>query len=380
MKNLIFIIVLLIALSACQNTEKQPKVNGHSNATKLKVAVFNGLGTGPISVLETLEALRIDTGIFIQTISAAEIQSGKLDEFDALILPGGSGSKELNNLGKVGKAIINKFIREDGKGIVGICAGGYLLSSTADYPSLDIASSEHLDKTHYDRGHGLIEFSLTKTGYLIFPELEGFKTFAQYYDGPVLGRINPKKGYYQEVATYVTDIHPDNKAPKGITPGRTFMLNEKVENGRVFISAGHPEFTPGMRWMVPRMVRWVCNSSLVSYNTKWVHPEINDSAIIFTSQLAKHEKQLFWKLFSDSSEVQINAMILLYEIRSHSAARWYIGMLRDTNPKTRKQAAILLKKMEYTYALSDLEQASKLEKNEDTKESINESINFLKTF
>ena len=347
---------------------------------KLRVAVFNGIGAGPISVLETIEALRIDSGIIIETISAAEIQSGKLDEFDALILPGGSGSKELINLGKIGKETINRFIREDGKGIVGICAGGYLLSSTIDYPSLDIASSVHLDKSHYNRGHGLIEFNLTKTGLNIFPELSNIRLFAQYSDGPILGRSDVAGASYNEVAQFVTDIHPDNYAPKGITPGKTFSLVEEVGNGRVFIIAGHPESTLGMRWMVPRMVRWVCNRDLVTYNEKWIRPKINDTTILFTNKLKEYERKLFWELFSDSSEVQINAMNQLYELRSRPAVKWYIGLLRDTNSKTRMYAAKLIKDTEYTYALPDLKEAYRRELNQETKAALKDVIIFLEDY
>jgi hypothetical protein len=151
---------------------------------------------------------------------------------------------------------------------------------------------------------------------------------------------------YVEVAQYVTDIHPDNFAPTGITPSRTFALNEEVGKGKVFIIAGHPESTPGMRWLIPRMARWVCNSELVSYDQRWVRPEINDSALLFTRARKKIEKKLFWKLFSDSSEVQISAMNQLYDFRSRPAVRWNFGLFRVAYPETRLRAAYLLMQTE----------------------------------
>lgn len=371
------ILVILFSLFSCQNIDKKdaPK---NTVTNKLKVAVFKGNGAGAISVIETIEALKIDTGISAKAISASDIQAGKLSSFDALIFPGGSGSKELNNLGKSGKEIVEKFIREDGKGIVGICAGGYLLSSTKGYPNLSIASSVHVDRAHYNRGRGLVEFALSKEGEKVFPELVGKKMFAQYYDGPVLVQSDSTPGTYTEMATFVTDIHPDDYAPSGITPGKTFSLNEKVGNGKVFIIAGHPESTPGMRWMIPRMARWVCNSELVSYDKRWVRPEINNKAILFTRALKKKEKGLFWKLFNDSASVQINAMDELYALRSRPAVRWYIGMLRDTNPEVRKHAAELLMQTEYSYALPDLQEALKLENKDQNKNALREAIDYFK--
>jgi len=183
---------------------------------------------------------------------------------------------------------------------------------------------------------------------------------------------------YTEIAQYITDIHPDNFAPSGITPGKTFSLNEQVGNGKVFIIAGHPESTPGMRWLIPRMARWVCNSELVSYDQRWVRPEINDSALLFTKARRKIEKQLFWKLFNDTASVQIQAMNQLYDWRSRPAVRWYIGMLRDENAETRMHAAELLMNTEYSFALTDLEEAEKLESNKEVKIMMQKAIRYLK--
>ena len=374
MKKIFTILFLLFILVSCETPENTKTIDHQ----KLHIAVFKGNGAGAISVIETIEALRIDSGIFAQAISASEIQDGKLSGFDALIFPGGSGSKELNNLGKQGKQIVDHFIRVEGKGIVGICAGGYLLSSTSGYPNLQIASSVHIDRAHYNRGRGLVEFTLTEQGYTIFPELKDQSMFAQYYDGPVLVQGDTAKDNYIEVAQYVTDIHPDNFAPTGITPGSTFALNEEVGKGKVFIIAGHPESTPGMRWLIPRMARWVCNSELVSYDQRWVRPEINDSALLFTRARKKIEKKLFWELFSDSSEVQISAMNQLYDFRSRPAVRWNIGLLRDANPETRLRAAYLLMQTEYSYALPDLIAAESLEKNTEVKLMMQKAIKYLR--
>ncbi|MCK5857430.1 MAG: DJ-1/PfpI family protein [Bacteroidales bacterium] len=373
MKNNILIFALLLSLFACQNVE----TNNIETTTKLKVAVFNGNGAGAISVIETIEALKIDQGIDALAISAAQIQAGELSNFDVLVFPGGSGSKELNNLGEKGNDIVHDFIKEDGKGIVGICAGGYLLSSTDSYPSLDIANSKHIDRDHYNRGRGLVEFTLSSEGYAIFPELKNHRMFAQYYDGPVLAPNDITIESYTEIAQYVTDIHPDNFAPSGITPGKTFSLTETVGKGKVFIIAGHPESTPGMRWLVPRMARWVSNSELVSYNKQWVRPELNDTTILFTRALKKSEKQAFWKLFDENATVQIQAMDYLHSLRSRPAVRWNIGLLRSNKAAIRKHAAELLQSTEYTYAIPDLEEALKKETNAEAKKSMEEALKFL---
>lgn len=373
----IFIIIMtLLSIFACQNEKK----NNHElteNQEKLKIAVFNGNGAGEISVIETIEALKIDTGIIAIPLSAVEIQKGKLSEFDALVFPGGSGSKQLLNLGEKGQEIVTDFVINQGKGIIGICAGAYLLSSTEGYPNLKLASSIHIDRAHYNRGRGLVEFELTSAGFNVFPELENKRLFAQYYDGPVLVKSDTSKVQFEELGKYITDIHPDGFAPEGITPGKTFLLQQQTGKGKLFLVAGHPESTPGMRWMIPRMARWVCGSELVSYNQKWVRPQINNKPILFDKALKKVEKDNYWLLFSENPQEQQKAINNLYSLRSRPAVRWNMGLLRSIHPETRQLAAKILKETEYTYAIQDLETALKKENDSLTKVILQESIQFL---
>ena len=379
MKFNYIVLIVLFSLFSCQNKEGKEEVKQDNNVvSKLNVAVFNGNGAGAISVIETLEALRIDKDINAQPLSAVEIQKGNLNNFDVLIIPGGSGSKQLLNLGESGQKLVRDFVEIQGKGIIGICAGAYMLSSTPGYPNLKLASSIHIDRAHYNRGRGLIEFNLNKKGLDIFPELNGHKLFVQYYDGPVLVQSDSVKGKYNELGKFVSDIHPDNFAPKGITPGKTFLLNQNRGKGKVFLIAGHPESTPGMRWMVPRMARLVAGAKMVKYDQKWVRPEINDIEIIFDKDLRKKEKENFWLLFSDRPEDQMEAMKVLHTYRSRPAVRWNIGLLRSVHPETRALAAQLLMETEYSDAIEDLEQALKIEKDQKTKKKIKESIDFFK--
>ena len=380
-KSVIFLLSVIFMLSlACNKTEKS-KNKGlkqeHNKSYKLKVGVFNGNGASAVCVIETQEALKIDKEIDVSEISPADILSDKINEYDVIFFPGGSGSKELSSMGKFGQKRIKDFIEKDGKGVVGICAGGYLLSNTPTYKSLKISSAKNIDRKHYARGRGLIEFSLNEEGLKIFPEMKGKKAFAQYYDGPILQPVDSLNPKYTELATYVTDIHANKGIPTGITPGKTFLFHENIGKGKIFVIAGHPESTPGMRWLVPRMARFVANSELVSYDKRWIRPEINDSAIMFVSALKKQEKKYFWKLINDTAEVQIEALIALNKLRSRPAVRWTIGLLRDDKAEVRKQAALLLKETEYSYALPDLKAALKIETDEATKKQISESIKYL---
>lgn len=366
-----------IFLFSCQTKEDSINSGKEKNTEdKIKVAVFTGNGASKTCILESLEALRIDTGIIGKEISAAQIQNDELNNFDVIIFPGGSGSKELLNLGETGKQKVHEFIKEKGGGIVGICAGGYLLSKTPTYPSLKLADVMNIDREHYARGRGLVEFKLSPKGKTLFSELKNQSLFLQYYDGPVLEPTD-SLAQYDELATYVTDIHANKDIPHDITPGTGFMLSQNIGKGKLFIIAGHPESTPGMRWIVPRMVRIVSNNELISYKKRWIRPEINDKEIMFTADNKEAEKNYFWQLLNDTADVQINAMKKLFALRSRPAVRWNLGLLRSSKPEVRAEAARLLAETEYTFALTELVTALKYETNKKTKTVLIESIKKL---
>ena len=376
MKNILNLLILsfLISFVSC---EKQDKIQINSQDTNsIVVGVFDGNGAGAISVIETIEALKIDQEITAFPVSASDIMKGKLKEIDALVFPGGSGSKQLNNLGKQGKEAVLQFVEEDGKGILGICAGAYMLCSTEGYASLQLGNVKHIDRAHYARGKGLVEFKLNTEGELIFPELKGNNQFAQYYDGPVMVALETNDDF-SELGQYITDIHPNKGTPEGITPGTTFIYNEKVGKGRIFAVAGHPESTPGMRWMIPRMARWITNSELVSYDAKWIDPNRYSKPILYDSERKKFEKKTWWELFDKDVSIQLAAMDTLHLIRSRPAVRWNVGLLRDTNSKIRAHAAELLVKAEYTDAIKDLKASLSVEEDLDTKIALQKAIEFL---
>ncbi len=377
MKFKLLIIVTAALMFSCktktvENNKKQ------TNSEKIHVAVFSGNGASPVCVIETLEALKIDKGIEGKAVDGHDVAEGKLSDFEVIIFPGGSGSKELNNLGKSGVDSIRNFVMKKGKGLIGICAGGFMTMSTDGYPSLKLSGYKQLDRPHYNRGRGLVQFKLTDRGEEYFPELKNHNLFLQYYDGPVMQLKDSTKEDTSELAEFVSDIHPDNFAPAGLTPGKTFLYFQNAGKGKIFGIAGHPEATPGMRWMIPRMVRLVSRNKTVSYDTFWVRPQLNDKEIFFDKALRKQEKELFYNLLSDSTELQIAAMNTLYSYRSRPAVRWNIGLLRDKNPKIRKHAAYLLMQTEYSAALPDLETAYKTESDSTVKIQIKKAIDRLK--
>ena len=355
------LILILTIFVSC----KQTLVDTGKN-DKIQVGVFNGNGASTVCVFETIEALKIDSGIHPKEISATQIMRGELDGLDVLVFPGGSGSKEFNNLGLQAAEKVKEFAKQKNKGIVGICAGGYLLASTPDYASLQLLPV-HSIREYYNRGRGLISFSTNKMGNEIFPELKEMEqAFVQYYDGPMYENIDSSK--FTVLAIINTDISTHKDYPKGVSIGKPAFGVANYGQGRVFMTTGHPESTSGMRWMVPRMARWAANSELVGYAKEVVRPEKYTHDVLYYPETIKLEKENFWKLSSEDENEIIAAIDQLHALYSRPSIRWSIGLLRHSSPSVRIAAANYLSETEYTYAIPDLEAAYSMEYNAEAKE------------
>ena len=350
-------------------------VAGEDADLPVRAGVYDGNGASPACVIETFEALRIDGGIDPVLVGPGDIYGGKLDELDVLIFPGGSGSRQNNSLGSGTLAKVVEFVRERGKGIVGICAGGYLVSSSEGYPCLRLIGADTMDREHDKRGSALVRVSFTESGLEIFPEMSDYRYgYIQYHDGPVF--VPPGDGGYGdclELAVNESDVH--QSGPPGVTPGKAFLLCAEEGAGRVFACAGHPESTAGMRWMVPRMVRWVARRELVSYPANVVRPGLGAAEIMHDDE---EETALFWKLFDGDPAARIGALRKLREKRYRNGFRWAAGMIRDESPEVRAFAAEVLADAGYTAATGDLEAVISRESDDDCRERLENSLEVLK--
>ena len=365
-----FIVAILIALMASTGFAQK-----RTESKKIQVGVFNGNGASPVCVIETMEALKIDDGIYPHEVSATDIMNGVLNKLDVLVFPGGSASKEYNNLGLLGAEKVKAFASKKNKGLVGICAGGYLFSTTPGYPSLKLFPAPDI-RDHYDRGRALIGFSINNAGQKIFPELKKVDTaYYQYYDGPMYDI--PENSDIKVLATLTSDISHKRGYPKNVTPGKPAFFTIDYGNGKIIASVGHPEATPGMRWIVPRMARYVANKRLIGYKSNVVRPQIYTKEKFYTPDVIAFEKKNFWQLFSDDDKQVIEAIDNLHAIYSRPSIRWSIGLLRHTSPMVRQHAALYLLETEYTDAIPDLKVAYSMEKDETTKAVLKKALDGL---
>ena len=344
----------------------------------LFVGVYTGDGASPVCVTETIEALRIDEEIAVVEIGPLDVAGEALERLDVLVFPGGSGSRQYASLGSGTVDLVRAFVVERGGGIVGICAGGYLVSDSEGYPCLGLVGADTIDREHDKRGSAVVRVRFTGEGLRIFPEMAGRAYgFIQYHDGPV---FVPPGGADEfsacaELAVNTSDVHHTGDAPAGITPDTAFLLAADAGAGRVFACAGHPESTRGMRWMVPRMVRWAARKELVSYGNAIVGPDIDPGEIMHSDE---QETDCYWRLFAAEPAARIAALEELTGLRHRNGARWARGLLRDRDPGVRLAAARELLAAEYTAAIADIEAQLRRERNEECRTVFEETLRALR--
>lgn len=363
----LFILVGLLIFISCKESNKP-----------IIVGVFDKNGDSPWCITDAVEACKIDPLIQVQVISAADIMSSKIDKFDVILFPGGSGTSETNSLGILGMNKVYEMVTKKGKGVVGICAGAYILSDTPNYSCLALSGGEAIDIEHDNRGNGLAKFTLSEEGKILFPELNNQDTlYCQYYEGPVLVPSTNSKYKYSSLATMNSDVHIIEGTPANMTNNKPFIIITECEKGRVSSFVGHPECTPGMRWMVPRLIRWVAKREFVQYNKDIVRPEIYNKEILYTHE-QKDKLDYFYKKLKGSNREITNAIDEIVDMSAWSAKKWMPGLLRHTSDSVRVAAGNAIEKLERTDAIPDLESAILVEKNLKTKASLERNIVALK--
>ena len=343
------ILTILVLILVCGSLSADDKIH---------VGVFNGYGGAQTCIWETVESVKIDSRMEVELVSTSDIAAGVLDKLDVLIIPGGSGKSQYLNLGNRNHQRIRDFVRA-GKGVVGICAGAYLFSNTPGYACLALNGNKAIDIEHDNRGHGLAKFSLNDAGKKLFPELAKREmNYVLYYEGPVFADAGDEIEY-QVFATMESDVHEEGNAPANMTNGKPYLVGNEYGKGRVMSIIAHPEATPGMRWIVPRMVSWVARQELVSYAKDAVRPALFEKEILFTKEMLKKEAACLPVLLYGSEEEKLQALDWLQANLSWSAKRWLQGLLFDVSSKVRDRAASYVREYEMTYYSKDLKAMEK---------------------
>ena len=345
---------------------------------KVRVGVFQGNGGAQTCIWETIASIQLDPDMAVRTITTGDIANGVLRDLDAIIIPGGEGATQYMNLGEENMERIRNFIRS-GKGAVGICAGAYLFTDTPEYACMHINGGKAIDIEHDNRGHGISAFSLTAEGKNYSLNLLSVISHTSCITKVLsLSRVTVIPLPYTTMAIMETDVHEEGNAPANMTNNRPFFIANEYGKGRVFSSISHPEATPGMMWMIPRMVRWTLRMPVVAYSKRVVNPDLYNREILMTKDDLRKERGYYRTFLYGSPKEKIAAPDWLQACRSWDAKRWVQGLLFDNSPAVRERAARFIAETDYLPFLSDLEAACRVERDEQTKQSMMRHFEHLK--
>jgi len=233
------------------------------------VAVYDAAGTGGKGVENLERILESGQDFQLHHLGAADIQTGVLSQFDVLIFPGGSGSKEAAAIGHAGCKAVREFVASGG-GYIGICAGAFLASAKYDW-SLALVNANTFTgkrmipgvgmKSMWFRGKGKVKMELTDQGRKILGEHPGLVELG-YANGPILSPAG-KEGLpaYVTLAFFRTEISK-YKVQEGSMIDTPAIVAASFGQGRVIAISPHPEGTPGLESLVQRAVVWVAGKSM----------------------------------------------------------------------------------------------------------------------
>ena len=325
MKTTAILFLAYLALCVQCSVPENKSTKKEISTQPIKVGVFDGHGGAQTCIWETVAAIRLDPEMEVCTITTADIANNVLD-----------------------------------------------------YTCIQLNGQQAIDIEHDNRGHGLAKFTLCEEGKKIFPELADRDTsFVIYYEGPVF--INNPADTIQSntLAIMESDVHEEGNAPANMTNGKPFFVANNYGKGRVFSSIAHPEGTPGMMWMIPRMVRWTLNKPFIPYQSSAVRPDLfNHESLMATDDL-KQEEKAFQILLSGESEQKVAALDWLEAHHSWDAKRWVQGLLYDASPAVRIRAARYIADTHYLPFLPNLQAAYRTETDKATQEELKTQLEKL---
>lgn len=366
MKNVTFVYLLLICcflvlFVSCKNSgeEKTYVKKVERNKESIAVGVYKPNENDVIYTQEIIETLKMDGGIVAVSLNHDDIKRSKLENVDVLVFP------EFRNQNKIEiddemAEIIKKFTVEKGKGIVCLGNSSKIFSLNNKNEELSLVPVKFTEQPPEETLNGIMKFELTEKGEKIFTELSNTQNlFIDFQSGPVIDLESDKEQLIGLVG---------KKSNSSV--GIPFFVTFSSGKGRIFIATVHPEITTGMRWMVPRMVRWVIGRDLVAYDKNVVRPGFFKQEILMDENYQKEIDELNDLLISGNKDQKIKAMDQLLNSYPWLAAEKVKELLSDPNEEVRLKAAEFLTKIEYTIAIADLDKAVKNERKRKVKEQL----------
>ena len=364
MRKLIPVIVTLIVffiLVSCNRTSQDSEYikKVALNQETIAVGIYKATGFEYPNIKYIAEALKIDGGIVYVTLTDADVLKTKLENIDVILFPGMLNGQKIEKFDDEIADIFKNFISKNGKGAIGICNGGGILTNSQDCQSLGLVNIELKENSLTNFNAGIIKFKLSEQGVKLFPELDGFDNLMiDFNQGPEI-----------KILDTISDINVLGEIANAEASFPMFITS-KHGKGKIIITNGNPESTPGMRWMIPRMVRWSINKEFISYDNNVFRPDLLVNEVNLNEDLKSKIEKLLTQLDEGKKDEIISAMDELQEIYPWIAAEKVRYLLIEKNDDIKLRAAKYLVDVEYTLAIDDLRKLIKNERSKKVKEQL----------
>ena len=241
MKTFFIGLAAAIVLSGCTMFECKKNTSENSVAyvgKKLKAGYYIGDGSSGHGVYWLARLLHYSPQLETVLLDGKDIQNGKLDGLDILVVPGGDSWRQSDDIGEKGGEKIREFVRKGGA-YWGICAGFHCALNKPD--RLRLVPYTYIEGV---RGYKAdLAIDINKKGAEILG-IRGGRYFVTYSNGPISKEINEwKHGKTETLAIYRSTVSslgvPSNfmNAPA--------LIYGNYGKGKVIATSFHPEMHRG---------------------------------------------------------------------------------------------------------------------------------------
>ena len=231
----------------------------------IRVGVFDATGANAGNVIRVLDAEKLIDGFHL---GPADLTANVLQQFDVVLFPGGSGSKQGKAIGAKRRELIRQYTR-DGGGVIGICAGAYLCSSHYDW-SLHLMNAKVYNdmveipgkgrKSMWYRGGPTdVEVEISQDAATMLG-LQGHHT-VRYQNGPIISRGTSKIAPDYEVLANFRSENFLYDVQKGTMTDQPAILRAKFGKGQVIAISPHFESSPGKELVVLNAIKRVASQA-----------------------------------------------------------------------------------------------------------------------
>lgn len=209
----------------------------------MKIAFYMGRGAG-VDFAKPLEEVLGWGGFFMDSLKDEDIRAGKLENYDALVVPGSPDAGECyyHGLGELGFEKIREFIRDRGH-YLGVCGGAYLpLTSynTQNHTWLNIVEATDTEDLDYWRtGSAHVRCRIDMSDHPVFAGVTaGNRNSVNivYWEDPAIeirGDNVKRLGHFERLLVSGAELAPywdmfDNELAKEATDGYYNPVTQEV--------------------------------------------------------------------------------------------------------------------------------------------------------